>query len=107
MIEVYSQEQGFLYSPMSGAGNRLLMTEFLSDGCELQEYDTETKIMNSLKKFYFDNDTNTGEVIRNISSDDKRYWVMNASRDHNENYLFSMFYKDPVTGEVLAPRLYI
>lgn len=38
--------------------------------------------------------------------DDDRYYIMNMSRNSNNDLLFTMFYKDAITGEELTPRLY-
>lgn len=38
--------------------------------------------------------------------DDERYYIINISRNSNDDLLITMRYKDPDTGEELRPRLY-
>ncbi|WP_419876192.1 hypothetical protein [Candidatus Pristimantibacillus sp. PTI5] len=38
--------------------------------------------------------------------DDERYYIINISRNTNDNLLITMRYKNPDTGEGLVPRLY-
>lgn len=38
--------------------------------------------------------------------DDERYYIINISRSRNDNLLITMRYKNPNTGEELAPKLY-
>lgn len=38
--------------------------------------------------------------------DDERYYIINISRDTNDNLLITMRYKNPNTGEELVPKLY-
>lgn len=38
--------------------------------------------------------------------DDERYYIINISRNSNDDLLITMRYKDPDTGEELMPRLY-
>ena len=71
MSSVFSEKGGFPYNTMTVVGNKLLMSRVLAaGGCELEEYDTITEKRKLLKKFDFNDQTNMGETIRQISSDE-------------------------------------
>ena len=52
-------------------------------------------------------DTKSGKVRKaSLNVTDSRYYIINMSRDINDNILAVMYYKDPQTGEKLSPYLY-
>ena len=71
MSVIFSEKGGFPYNTMTAVGNKLFMVRVLATGgSELEEYNTETNKRKMLKKFAFDDKANTGEAIRQITSDE-------------------------------------
>lgn len=52
-------------------------------------------------------DTKTSTLQKSaFYADDDRYYIINMSRDNNDNLLLVMYYRDPNTGEKPTPKLY-
>lgn len=69
MSEISSEKGGFPYNSMTVAGNRVLITKVVTNGSNLEEYNTETKETKKLMSFAFDDKSNVGEAVRQITSD--------------------------------------
>lgn len=70
MSEIYSEKGGWPYNSMTAAGNKVLMTRILKNEGNLEEYNPETKEIKILKTFDFDDESNVGETVRQISADE-------------------------------------
>ncbi|WP_028612758.1 hypothetical protein [Paenibacillus harenae] len=104
MSVIFSEEGGFPYNTMTAVGNKLLMVRIIpTGGSELEEYNTETNERKILKKFDFDDKANTGEAIRQITSDentisllrlkiesDGKLWLYLDVYDHDMSFLRSV-----------------
>lgn len=71
MSEVYSEVGGFPYDTITTAGNKIYIAKVLLEGSCLEEYNVDSKESRILKTFTYNNNTNTGEVVRQVSSDGK------------------------------------
>lgn len=97
----------------TATNNQLLKTIDTNDTFAMA---TETE-NNKLKVFYqsFSQDNNylylwnteTGALLKGeFYADDKRYYIVNMTRDSNDNCLITMYYRAKDSDEKLVPRLY-
>lgn len=71
MSVVFSERGGFPYNTMTAVGNKLLLVRVVpTGGSVLEEYNSDTNKRKLLKQFDFDDRANTGEAIRQITSDE-------------------------------------
>ncbi|MDP4119602.1 MAG: hypothetical protein Q8876_00890 [Bacillota bacterium] len=103
MSDIFSEKGGFPYNSMAVVGNQVLMAKVLANGCDLEEYNPETKKMTTLKRFDFNDKTNIGETIRQINADNDTISLLMLKKrtsdsvklvidiyDHNMNFLHSV-----------------
>lgn len=82
MSIVFSETGGFPYNSMTAVGKKLFMVRVIAaGGSELEEYNSETKERKIVKKYNFDDKANTGEAIRQITSDENTISLLRLKID--------------------------
>lgn len=64
------------YNSMTLAGDEIIIAVPKKGGCYINKYDIRTKSLNVIKEYYFDSSTNTGNMIRHISSDHQYLYLL-------------------------------
>ena len=101
--EVFAEKDAFPYYTMVGVEDQLWIARSVSNGNCVDAYNLKTKKFKTIARFQYDNPTNTGEMIRQISADDQTVSLMMLVKessdsvrlridvyDHQMNYLRSV-----------------
>lgn len=112
MSVVFSESGGFPYNSMTAVDKKLLMIRVIAaGGSELEEYNLETMERKILKKFDFDDKANTGEAIRQITSDENTISLLRLKIDSDgkselflDVYDHDMKFQNSVDVSTISPN---
>lgn len=74
-----------VYNSMTVVENKIIMVNGTTDGCIVEEYNPLTKSSKEIKKYAFDNSNNTGETVRQITSDKNTVSLLVLKMETEEN----------------------
>ena len=97
----------------TATNNQLLKTIDTNDTFAMTTETENNKVKVFYQSFSQDNNylylwnTETGALLKGeFYADDKRYYIVNMTRDSNDNCLITMYYRAKDSDEKLVPRLY-
>lgn len=102
------------YNSMALVGDEIYISSPGKDVCFISKYNTKTQKITRIKEFRFDIDSNSGETIRHICSDDKYIYLLRLVMEHNSkthmyidqyDYSFKSVISIEVTDEVVKYTL--